>query len=147
LQQGFPMSIGASDNGGLLDSYGYNRADWLGSPKKLKFSTTNKYAAQDLALFTQPAFGTYGTSGRNIVNMPGIANYDMGFYKNLAITERANFQLRFESFNTFNHPQFYQSPATGGGSTVVNSVDNANFGQITGAADGRIIQIGGKFTF
>jgi hypothetical protein len=70
-----------------------NRADYLGSPHKLKFSVDDKYVAQNLTLFSQPAFATFGTSGRNIVNMPGIENFDIGFFKNFAITERANFPV------------------------------------------------------
>jgi hypothetical protein len=83
--------------------------------------------------------------------MPGINNWDIGFFKNFAFTERLKLQLRLETFNTFNHPQFYPDPSTsafaGGGSTVVNNVNATNFGQITAAAPGRILQLGAKLSF
>jgi hypothetical protein len=84
--------------------------------------------------------------------MPGINNWDIGILKDFAFTERLRLQLRLESFNSFNHPQFYPDPTTsafaGGGTTVGNNVGNpATFGKITGAAPGRIVQLGGKFIF
>ncbi len=151
FQQGFPLTIQANDKLGLLDSFGVNRADQVGSPKNLKWSTTTKYIASNAALFADPSVNTFGNSARNIANMPGIENFNLGFYKNFTFTERAKFQMRFESFNTFNHAQFNPDPSTpafaGGGSTVQNNVDSSNFGQITAAAPGRILQISGKFSF
>jgi hypothetical protein len=44
--------------------------------------------------------------------MPGINNWDIGLFKNIAFTERTKFQLRLETFNTFNHPQFNPDPST-----------------------------------
>ncbi len=142
FQQGFPVDVGASDPGGLLDSFGYNRANVLGDPKKVKWSVTNQYAAQNLALFSAPAFASYGNSGRNTLTMPGTANLDFGFNKSIEFTERARFQMRFEAFNALNHPQFGTH-----GVPVVNSISQANFGQITSAADARILQVSGKFVF
>ena len=151
FQQGFPLTIQANDKLGLLDSYGVNRADQIGSPKNLKWATSTKYVGANSALFADPAVNTFGNSARNIANMPGIQNFNLGFYKNFDFAEHAKFQMRFESFNTFNHPQFNPDPSTpafaGGGSTVQNSIDSSNFGQITAAAPGRILQISGKFSF
>jgi hypothetical protein len=83
--------------------------------------------------------------------MPGINNWDIGLLKNVPFSERANLQLRIETFNTFNHPQFNPDPSTaafaGGGTTVVNNVNAKNFGKVTGAAPGRIVQLGAKISF
>jgi len=49
-----------------------------------------------------------------------------------------NLQIRFEAFNAFNHAQF---------STPVGSFTSGQFGQVTGAASPRIVQVAAKFTF
>ena len=164
FQQGFPTDIHCFDSypaannpsffiGGLLDiatGFGINRCNQVGDPKKLKWTFNSAVIAQNQALFTAPPAGTFGTSARNVVNLPGINNFVLGLYKNVDITERAKFQLRFEAFNAFNHPQFNPDPNGGfggGGSSVQNTWSSGTLGQITAAAPGRILQIGGKFIF
>lgn len=148
FQQGFPMSITAGDPTGLLDKFGSNRADKVGSNSGFTKSLNEWF---NTAAFAQPAPNTFGNSGRDIITMPGINNWDVGILKDFAFTERLRFQLRLETFNTWNHPQFYPDPLAGfagGGTTVGNNIANtATFGKITGAAPGRIVQLGGKFTF
>jgi len=57
--------------------------------------------------------------------------------KKFFITEQRYFELRFELFNAFNRVVF------GGPATNIN---NANFGQVTGQANGaRNGQLAGKF--
>ncbi len=56
--------------------------------------------------FAPPAPGTIGNSGRDIIVGPGTNNWDMSLYKYIHISERVMGQLRFESYNTFNHTQF-----------------------------------------
>jgi hypothetical protein len=71
-------------------------------------------------------------------------------YKSFAITERAHFELRFESFNTFNHAQpsslnTSYSPQNGAFSTVLNQGNT--FGQVSATYDPRVLELGGKFVF
>jgi hypothetical protein len=80
-----------------------------------------------------------GNAGRGTIRGPGYAKYDLALFKNFAIKERANLQLRLETFNTFNHPN-----PSGFGSTNITS---AVFGLITSYHDPRLVQLGGKFTF
>ncbi|HEY6253694.1 MAG TPA: hypothetical protein VI685_27380 [Candidatus Angelobacter sp.] len=124
------------------------RADQIATPKLIK-SRTKWF---DTAAFAPEKVNTYGDSARNVVRMPGINNWDIGLLKNVAFTERLGLQLRFESFNTFNHPQFNPDPSVpafaGGANTVGNSTSNQQtFGVITGAAPARILQLGGKISF
>ncbi|HTX77108.1 MAG TPA: hypothetical protein VMD29_12945, partial [Terracidiphilus sp.] len=73
--------------------------------------------------------------------------------KSFAITERAHFELRFESFNTFNHTEpsgintgySPQSSSTGLPSSTLAS--GYTFGQINGTWDPRNLELGGKFVF
>ena len=88
--------------------------------------------------------------GRGTLREPGINNWDIGFFKNFNFTERLTLQLRFESFNTWNHPNYYvplTGPNAGGTNNPDANVDDASYGQLVTAAPGRIIQLGGKFIF
>ena len=156
FQKGFPFSILANDLDGLLSAPN-QRANRIGNP----YSGPQRKLDQwfNTSAFRQPLAGAFGTEGRNTIVGPGIENWDMGVIKNFAITERANFQFRVESFNTFNHTQFGVDPNTPGvgpGSIPVdNNVNdqaqfgstNTNFGKVVSARPGRIIQLGGKLTF
>jgi hypothetical protein len=81
----------------------------------------------------------------------------MGLIKSLAFTERLRFQLRVETFNTFNHAQYGVDPGTSGVGPGDGAVDrnvndqgtsaNQNFGKVTSARPGRVLQLGGKLTF
>jgi hypothetical protein len=73
------------------------------------------------AFVLQP-LGTWGNAGRNTVTSPGIFNIDSALLKNFNFTERYYLQLRFESFNTLNHPNF-DDPNT--------TLTSATFGQIS----------------
>ncbi len=148
LQKGFPFSILANDTFGLLSAPN-QRANVTGDP----YSGPQKKFAQwfNTAAYAQPLAGQYGTSGRNSIVGPGILNFDAGAAKNIHIGDRANFQLRIESFNTLNHTQFGVDPSTPGvgpGSTpVFNNIADSNFGQVASARPGRVVQLGGKVTF
>jgi hypothetical protein len=62
----------------------------------------------------------------------------MALFKAFKFSERAQFQFRLETFNTFNHTQF-TNPSAG--------VTNTDFGQISGANAPRILQLGAKLLF
>jgi hypothetical protein len=49
-------------------------------------------------------FGTPFGSGRNVMRAPGFNQTDLALYKNFQASERVTVQLRFESTNSFNHP-------------------------------------------
>jgi len=91
------------------------------------------------AAFAYPDQPVEGNAGRNQFQVPGIANWDMSLFKNTHITERLAAQLRFETFNVFNHTQFGVPNMTWGTPT---------FGSITSTLiDGRRLQLGMRVTF
>jgi Carboxypeptidase regulatory-like domain/TonB dependent receptor len=53
-----------------------------------------------------PGTRHYGTLGRNVLSGPPYKQWDLAIYKNTAITERVNLQLRADFFNLLNHPNF-----------------------------------------
>jgi hypothetical protein len=48
------------------------------------------------AVMTPPAFGTFGTMGRNLFRGPGYRNWDFSLVKNWTLRERFLIQLRGE---------------------------------------------------
>ena len=54
------------------------------------------------AAFILPPFGTYGNLGRGVYTGPGLADVDCSLFKNIALAERANLQIRSEFFNVLN---------------------------------------------
>ena len=146
-QLGFPMSIlGAGSS--LNDNFNLNRANLVSGNITGPKTKTQWF---NVSAFTNPAANTLGNSARNILRQPGLNNFDIGLLKNVAFTERASLQLRLETFNTFNHPQFAADLTNpqfaGGAASVANNIALPNAGTIIGASPGRIVQLGGKFIF
>ena len=99
----------------------------------------------DTSVFSAPVpvwFGGanqgFGNARKDAVVGPGRVNFTTSLYKSFAITERAHIELRFESFNTFNHTEYNGFNETLGA---------GQFGQITSAWDSRKLELGGKFIF
>jgi len=55
---------------------------------------------------TQPLLGNFGTSPRNSLRLDNLVNFDAGILKNTRLTEKVNFQFRWEMYNVFNHANF-----------------------------------------
>ena len=134
-QRGFPITIQAADLGGLNDAVGTNRADLVGDPNVGNRTITQWF---NTAAFAQPAAGSFGTSGRNILRGPGVNNLDLAVFKNFELGRGTRLQFRLESFNALNHTQF---------NGVSTNLTSANFGVVTSARPGRINQLGLKFIF
>ena len=80
------------------------------------------YRYFNTAAFTKATPGTFGNSGRNVLQGPGVNNADMGLDKNFPFKERYRIQFRWEMFNAFNRAEF-DPPNT--------SVTSGSFGRIT----------------
>lgn len=87
----------------------------------------------------------FGNARKDAVVGPGRVNFTTSLYKSFSLTERAHIELRFESFNTFNHTQYNGVASTLGVDT--SGKLNNNFGQVTSAWDPRVLELGGKFVF
>jgi len=93
----------------------------------------------DPAAFTSvTSAGTFGNLGHNALRGPGRDNWNLSLFKTFAFGETSGLQIRFESFNTFNHTQFQN---------VNNNFGQGTFGQYTSAYPARLIQLAGKVYF
>ena len=98
--------------------------------------------------FSQPTGTQWGNLGRNELSGPGTFGLNIALSKQFAVGERIKLDVRAESLNFSNTPQF-NNPQT--------SLTNSAFGQITstrstgtgvnGTGGGRVIQGGLKLTF
>ena len=114
------------------------------------------------SLLIPNAVGHFGTMGRNIFRDTGFHNVDLSISKSFKFGEKVKAQIRVETFNFLNHPNFanpygstsgYGQGATGDPSQAgafgcgCATPDNASFNPVLGSGSARAIQLGLKFSF
>ena len=136
LLSGQPFDIRAS--GASLNTPGERQhADQVGEVRKLgNIGSDGTYYNTDA--FAPVTDQRFGTSGKNILDRPGVTNLDLSLAKDIPMTERVNAQFRIEAFNFTNTPQFGRPQ---------NNVNNSNFMRVTSAAGDRQFRLGLRFQF
>jgi hypothetical protein len=143
FQAGVPLQVTYSGS----DTLGWgggttNRPDVIAPIKYLKTPTQwfdpTSFAAPVAPWDGGPNNG-FGNARKDTIVGPGLLNFNMALFKTINLTERMKFELRFESFNTFNHVQFLNLGTT--------QNDAAHFGKPTSTYDPRTLQLGAKFSF
>ena len=97
--------------------------------------------------FAMPAVGTFGNAARTVLRGPGVNNWDIALFKSVPVRERFRLQVRWETYNTFNHTQFSGVDNTARFDTATGQQVNARFGEMTAARPARIMQLGVRFLF
>ena len=145
---GFPVTIHADGDNSLQGSVpnGVNNRsldlpDMAPGPLNINGNPRNGQPYFNTALFSFNELGTPGSASRRSFYGPGALNFDMALLKTFRIHERITAQFRLESFNTFNHAQFFGPAAVAGG------IDDNFFGQVIKAAPPRLMQVALKLTF
>ena len=111
-------------------------------------SLPNGGLAFNPAAFAEPAVGTIGTAGVNIMYGPGFGNFDMSLSKSVPVGlgENRRLYLRLEAFNVFNHVEF-----SGINSSFIFNASgvntNASTGQYTSDRGPRILSLELRFRF
>ena len=72
----------------------------------LRWFDTGCFTSQNLAADLAAGFPRFGNSGRNIMDGPGIQNWDFGIIRNFQLMERLKMEFRAEFFNAFNMARF-----------------------------------------
>ena len=140
LQSGTPLTI-ASGQDRNLDGVTNDRADLVGDPS-VDHSQSRDVLIEgwfNVAAFAQPALGTNGNTGRNIIDGPGYRNADLGLFRDVRLKGRAMFQFRLEATNVLNTVNL-SNPG-------LNLAAPATFGKIRSAKNMRQIQLGARVSF
>jgi carboxypeptidase family protein len=143
-ESGLPLNIGytGSDTLGLGGgtSNRPNLVSKVSYPKKVSAWFSTSSFADPTAPWNGGGNQGFGNAGKDSVVGPGIFNWNLSLFKSIPLTSREGpkIELRFESFNTFNHTSF-QGVDTGS--------HDGNFGQVTNDYGPRTLQLGGKFKF
>ncbi|OLD61992.1 MAG: hypothetical protein AUI53_03320 [Acidobacteria bacterium 13_1_40CM_2_60_7] len=105
---GVPLTVGISQN---LAGISGSRPDLIGNPKG---PNTADGGWLNPNAFQLPAqLGRLGTEGVGVLHGPPTNDADLAIYKNFPIRERMTLQFRLETYNTFNHTQFFSTSING----------------------------------
>ena len=121
----------------------------------LNASAFESKSAFQIAGTTPTAAGVYGYTGDGPrisgLRGPNSKNVDFAVTKDTYLSEKVNFQLRFQFFNAFNQHYFYNAANVnnqGSNFAFNNDVSGANFGAWNGGVSSpRTIQIGARLEF
>jgi hypothetical protein len=145
---GFPVTftnaadtslIGTQPNG--VNSYGVDLPDMAPGPLDINHNPRNGQPYFNTSLFSVPALGTPGTAPHRLFYGPGIENFDIALSKDIRLRESLALQIRLETFNTFNHAQFF------GPASVDGEITSSAFGQVVSADPPRLVQLAAKIRF
>ena len=135
---GPPRSIRASGSS-LNAASAFQTADQVGPVRKLGGVGPGQHY-YDPSAFAPVTEQRFGTSGRNILDTPGVANLDLSIFKKFPVGESAEGQFRVEFFNFTNTPKFNR---------FNDNVNSAGFMTVTSTVPftERVIRIGLRFSF
>lgn len=106
---GTPYSIGGTNNALNCPSCGSIRINISGDPEPIGSVGSSTETYYDKSLFSQPTgldAAGFGNSGRNRFRRPPVWNLDFSLFKRFANLGRVTPELRIESANFFNHPNW-----------------------------------------
>jgi len=148
VSSGFPVTISSDGDNSLMGSlpngvnnHSIDLPDYNGGPLNLNSDPRNGLPYFNAALFSPNALGTPGTASRRSFHGPGMVNFDLALLRSFRLSESKALQFRLETFNTFNHAQFFGPVAVDG------DIGSHLFGQVVRAAPPRLVQVALKFTF
>ena len=87
-------------------------------------------------------------TGRNEFRGPGTSLFNASIFRGFHVFRESEFQIRFEAFNLFNHPQLTTpSNLTVPTATNIAAGNYGTFGEVTSFGAARSVQFGGRFNF
>jgi hypothetical protein len=159
LQTGFPVTISQTGAFASLwcDEFTYYGCGDTPNASSFNIHTLNPRASGHLwfnpSNFSPEQTGTFGNVGRNFFHGPGYNYTDMSLYKDFPLGKDSTryVELRLESYNVFNHPNFAEPDGDFSDNTfgsIQSVIQPSAFGG--GANDpqpGRATQLGAKIYF
>jgi hypothetical protein len=148
FKSGIPISI----SGNNINTFGGDpRPDYSGNlhvshPNIQEWFNTAAFHYSQLAV---DGGDTWGNTPRFFSSLrgPRYQDWDTSLDKNWLFRDEMRLQFRFETYNTFNHPNFYSPSGTGYGGCDPNADLHcpSSFGQITNTFPSRNVQLAAKF--
>jgi hypothetical protein len=148
ISTGFPVTLadhgdnslqGSLPNG--VNNHSLDLPDFTPGNLKLNHDPRNGLLYFNTSLFASNALGTPGSASRRSSYGPGEVNFDLALLRSFTLAESRIVQFRLETFNTFNHTQFFGPVAVNG------DFGTGTFGQVVKAAPPRLVQLALKFSF
>jgi hypothetical protein len=146
VSSGIPMTFTA--NGSSLNTPGETQTADQAGPVQILHGINVGNPWFTTASFTQPTGVRFGSSGRNILSGPGLFALNASISKGIRLTERFKAEVRLETFNLTNTPEF-NNPSTSLTSAtygIVNSTLGSGTG-VNGTGGGRAVQLAAKIVF
>lgn len=149
FSDGIPFSVTTGSNSlGIGDGI-VTRAKFIGTSNHGSLPSGRRTIQQwfNTAAFSNPGTTNWGdyNSGRNILQGPGTKEIDFSLFKRFTLKEAQALELRAETFNLFNTPQF-NNPAATVGSSTIGTISSAG-SPTTLQRTSREIQLAAKITF
>ena len=152
FQTGTPITVGTADDFAGIGSTDAQPWEVNGNPKLPRGERAFAASSSDASfyfrattpdgtpIFSTPAAGTFsGTQTRNaLLNNPGFQNWNLALFKDFVLREQHRLQLRAESFNFVNHPNWGAADA---------NPRSGTFGKVNGKTGERNIQISMRYSF
>src|SRR5204863_335679 len=117
--------MGSVPNG--VNNHSLDLPDYNGGGLNLNRDPRSGLPYFNIAAFGPNVLGTPGSASRRSFYGPGMVNFDLALMKSFRISESKALQFRLETFNTFNHAQFFGPVAVDG------DADSNLFGKVVHA--------------
>ena len=129
------------DNSSIASPFGaFDRPNLTGTSPYLTGSARSLNDWVNKLAYATPTAGTFGSMQRGSFTGPGFTNLDASLHKafNMPYNEKHQLAIRFEAFNSLNHPN-WNNPNL--------SLSSSTFGRIAGTAPLRQLQLAAKYQF
>ncbi len=138
------------DNSSIASPFGgFDRPNPTGTSPNLSGSARSLADWVNIAAFALPTAGTFGSLQRGIYTGPGFTNLDASLHKtiNMPYNERHQLAIRFEAFNSLNHPNWNNPTISNVNSALGKAPGSTTFGRIGSTASMRQLQLAAKYQF
>ena len=153
FRSGRPFTVTTSTTPLNTPSIGSNPADQVKDDVEILGGVGRGNSYFDPFAFAVVSEARLGNSGYNSMKGPGVAQWDLGLFRQIGLSGRRSLQVRVEAFNVTNRPQF-GNPGSNRSSLQLNpdgSIRNLNgYTEITGTTGSkseRQVRVGIRFGF
>jgi hypothetical protein len=153
FRSGRPFTVTTSTTPLNTPSIGSNPADRVKDDVEILGGVGRGNSYFDPFAFAVVSEARLGNSGYNSMKGPGVAQWDLGLFRQIGLAGRRTLQVRVEAFNVTNRPQF-GNPGSNRSSLQLNpdgSIRNLNgYTEITGTTGSkseRQVRVGLRFGF